>query len=83
MDRNRTLQSYGISENDTIVLVNNDPPKAPYPAEWEVAIRSLQDHISELESVIEEKDDCIATLTERLTNVFYSVCYHVSGDISM
>lgn len=83
LDRNRTLQSYGVCENDTIVLVDNDPPKAPLSSEWEMITCSLQDQIIKLESAIEEKDICIAALTERLANAFFSVCYHVSSIISM
>lgn len=75
LDVNRPLNSYGIGEGDILILVDLPNQQIEKPPEmWNDLILSLQNQIKRLEYEIEEKDDCIASLTNQLSHSFYSVC---------
>lgn len=62
LDANRSLQSYGVCENDTLVFHDREL----CACDWQRVIRSLQDRIEELEKRVEEDEEVIGVLSSAL-----------------
>lgn len=75
MDGEQSLSSYGVKEGDTVVLVGTHVNQEKEPPEmWKKTIFSLQRKIQDLENEIDEKDECIAVLSNQITHSNSFVC---------
>lgn len=70
LDANRSLQSYGVRENDTLVFHDREL----CAGDWQRVIRSLQGRIEELEKRVEEDEEVIGVLSSELQKPLFVCC---------